>query len=354
MRQRLIQFARISPLFAVALFVSCILTFPASAHSPSRFAASDTSGSSVAETAASIAAETDDDDVISPSGTYMFAARDTCELYLDVYDPAPGSETTFDGKDKPAILFVFGGGFISGRRDYPGYVRWFQKLTENGYRIISIDYRLGLKGVKSVGATNVGPLDNAIHLAVEDLYSATAFLIDNADALGINPRNIVLCGSSAGAITILQAEYELCNRSALSGILPADFQYAGLMSFSGAILSREGNLVFDSTPAPTLFFHGTKDKLVTYKQIKFFKLGFFGSDKIVQRLKKFGFTYNIRRYKGNRHEIANIMNLTVPEQTAFIEENIILGKPTIIDTTIVDPDIPVPAKMSQTRKQLYN
>ena len=28
---------------------------------------------------------------ISPDGTYLFAKRDTCDLYLDVYNPAAGS-----------------------------------------------------------------------------------------------------------------------------------------------------------------------------------------------------------------------------------------------------------------------
>ena len=36
---------------------------------------------------------------ITPDGTYMFVQRDTCDLYLDLYKPAKGSETTFNGKD---------------------------------------------------------------------------------------------------------------------------------------------------------------------------------------------------------------------------------------------------------------
>ena len=31
-------------------------------------------------------------ETISPDGTYMFVQRDTCDLYMDVYDPAPGSQ----------------------------------------------------------------------------------------------------------------------------------------------------------------------------------------------------------------------------------------------------------------------
>ena len=37
--------------------------------------------------------------VISPDGTYLFEKRDTCDLFLDVYNPAKGSETTFNGAE---------------------------------------------------------------------------------------------------------------------------------------------------------------------------------------------------------------------------------------------------------------
>ena len=88
---------------------------------------------------------------ISPDGTYLFAERDTCDLYMDVYNPAKGSKTNIDGKKKPTIVFMFGGGFIGGQRDDASYNKWFKMLTQNGYRVVSIDYRLGLKGSKKVG-----------------------------------------------------------------------------------------------------------------------------------------------------------------------------------------------------------
>ena len=216
------------------------------------------------------------DKPIEPDGTYMFVKRDTCDLFLDVYNPAKGSQTTLNGKDKPTVIFMFGGGFIQGTRDDQDYKKWFRQLTDNGYRVISIDYRLGLKGSNKVGVAQVNVLDKAIHMAVEDLFSATRFIIDNADELGVNPSNIVISGSSAGAITVMQAEYEVCNRTSWAEVLPKDFRYAGVMSFSGAILSRKGEVKYASSPAPTLMLHGTADNLVNYKQIKFFNLGFFG------------------------------------------------------------------------------
>ena len=168
---------------------------------------------------------------ITPDGTYLFVQRDTCDLFMDVYNPASGSNTTAFGLEKPTVIFMFGGGFIGGTRDDADYHKWFRQMTENGYRVISIDYRLGLKGSNKVGVAQVNVLDKAIHMAVEDLFSATNFILDNADQFGVRPDNIVISGSSAGAITVMQAEYEIANNTAWASVLPAGFNYAGLMSF---------------------------------------------------------------------------------------------------------------------------
>src|SRR5574344_492276 len=96
--------------------------------------------------------------LLRPDGTYKYAQKDTCNLYMDIYNPAPGSQTTYLGKQKPAVLFMFGGGFVEGTRNAKQYGQWFKMLTEDGYKVISIDYRLGFKpyqhtkGIKFVKA----------------------------------------------------------------------------------------------------------------------------------------------------------------------------------------------------------
>ena len=288
---------------------------------------------------------------IEPDGTYMFVQRDTCELFMDVYNPKRGSQTTFQGKKKPTILFMFGGGFIQGTRDNKDYHSWFSQMTANGYRVISIDYRLGLKGSKKVGVAQVNVLDKAIHMVVEDLFSATNFIIENADQLGVDPANIVISGSSAGAISAMQAEYELANRTSWAQVLPEGFRYAGVMSFAGAILSREGKVDYATAPCPTLMLHGTADKVVPYKQIKLFKLGFFGGGKLIERFQKFGYNYNMYHYLDNGHEVAGAMDRTIDLQTAFLENNVMLGQMRTIEAWISDPDI-VPAGI-KSLKDLY-
>ena len=196
-------------------------------------------------------------------------------------------------------------------------------------------------------------LDKAIHMAVEDLFSATEFIIDNADELGVDPSEIVICGSSAGAISVMQAEYEICNRTSWAASLPEDFRYAGVMSFSGAILSREGKVDYRKfTPAPTLMLHGTADGLVPYEQIAVFNLGFFGAGKLVDRFKKFDFNFNMYHFIGYGHEIAGSMYSTVDLQKRFLETNVIEGKKRIIEAWISDPDVYKGAG-PQSRKELY-
>lgn len=289
---------------------------------------------------------------IKPNGTYLFVQRDTCDLFMDVYDPAEGSETSAFGIGKPTIIFMFGGGFIQGTRDDADYLKWFRMMTENGYRIISIDYRLGLKGSDKVGVAQVNVLDKAIHLAVEDLFSATTFIIDNAEQLGVDPGNIVISGSSAGAISVMQAEYEIANRTEWASVLPAGFNYAGVMSFSGAILSREGKVDFKDDPCPTLMLHGTADKLVPYEQIKVFNLGFFGGGKLVERFKKYGLSYNMYHFIDYGHEIAGSMDTTVDLQIRFLETNVMQKKQRIVEAWLSDPDV-YKGSGPQSRKELY-
>lgn len=293
-----------------------------------------------------------DKESITPDGTYMFAQRDTCDLYLDVYNPAKGSETTFNGKAKPTVIFMFGGGFIRGTRDDQDYHKWFRTMTQNGYRVISIDYRLGLKGSNKVGVAQVNVLDKAIHMAVEDLFSATTFIIDNADHLGVDPSNIVISGSSAGAISVMQAEYEISNMTKWAAVLPEGFNYAGVMSFSGAILSREGKVDFKKKPCPVLMLHGTADELVPYNQIAVFNLGFFGGGKLVKRWQKYGYNYNMFHFIGYGHEIAGSMETTTDLQFKFLENNVMQGKERIIEAWLTDPDV-YKGSGPQSRKELY-
>ena len=285
--------------------------------------------------------------VFLPAGEFKFAERDTCSLWLTIWNPTPGSVTSIGGKEKPTVLFVFGGGFVGGERNNGHQREWYKRLCDEGYHVVAIDYRLGLKGVSwGFNMKFLHAVQNAIDMAVEDLFSATQWLMEHGREYGIDADNLVISGSSAGAITVLQAEYELANRTERCP-LPTTFNYAGVMAFSGALYSYQGGPYYKTEPCPTLLFHGTEDRIVTYKKMKMGRRFFGGLDPLAKMYKKKGFNYNAYRFKDHGHEIASAMTRLIHEELRFMETNVMRGKKRIIDTVIEDPDIDIPdwAKM---------
>ena len=244
--------------------------------------------------------------------TYQYAQHDTLKLYLDLYTPEHVNDSTI------CVVYVFGGGFIGGHRDGDFEKSYFKQLVDKGFMVAAIDYRLGLKGVKNLSITHSEPLENAIDMATEDAISAIAYLLAHSKELKVNKDWIMMVGSSAGAITSLHVDYALCNGYLNSNILPADFRLAGVVSYAGAIYSNEGKVKYrNHAPAPTMFFHGTADRLVPYKQIKFFRHGFFGTVALVKRFEKFGYPYFARRFEDYGHSIAAAGPFTVDDLLWF-------------------------------------
>ena len=265
--------------------------------------------------------------------TYQYAERDTLQLYLDFYTPKQAHDSTI------CVVYVFGGGFIGGHRDGDFEKAYFKQLVDEGFQVAAIDYRLGLKGVKNLRITHSEPLENAINWAAEDAISAIAYLLEHAKELKVNKDWIMMVGSSAGAITSLQVDYVLCNGFLNSNILPDDFRLAGVVSYAGAIFSHQGKLKYcNHAPAPTMLYHGTADRLVPYKQIKFFKLGFFGTDALVKRFEKFDYPYFARRFEGYGHSVAMGGQLTVDDLVWFCQ-HYIYGKERLqVDGTYTNLD----------------
>ena len=279
------------------------------------------------------------------SGTYLYAQRDTCDLFFDVYEPTEGSELTFEGKPKPTLLFVYGGGFVGGFRSNERYHPWFKILNDNGYKIITIDYRLGLKGVP-MKFTLIGKIKTAkntvkaVEMGAEDLFSAVNYIIDNAETLEVDPENIVLVGNSSGAIISLGAEKFICNGEEIASVLPEGFNFKGLISFAGAIVDDDGTPKYKKEPCPTLFMHGTTDTTVQYGKIQVFKLGMWGSNVLDDIFEKNEYNYSIYRFKDHAHDIADNYVALWPFQSYFLQNNVMKGQRCIIDAYIDDPNIP--------------
>lgn len=265
--------------------------------------------------------------------TPIYSVKDGQELKMDIY-----SDDSAGAGLHPCLIFVFGGGFKDGTRDNEIYIDFFRYFVARGYIVASIDYRLGMKDTGAPGIFDTKPLQNAISLAVSDLYSATDYLLDNAGKLGIDSSLILISGSSAGAITVLQADYHLSNLHDIAAELPRDFRYAGVISFAGGVFSKEGVPDYKRGPAPTLFFHGSADKLVPYKQTRFMNLGMFGSHALAKAFRKKGYTYAFYSLKDVGHEAAEFpMSEMIPETESFISLLMLEGRTLMVDIDYIDP-----------------
>ncbi|MGX1693787.1 alpha/beta hydrolase [Microbacterium keratanolyticum] len=125
---------------------------------------------------------------------------------MDVFTPASATEPL------PTVVWIHGGAWISGsKEDVDPYM---QILAGEGYTMIAVDYTRGPEGVYP--------------LAVHQINEALAYIVDNADDLGVDPSQIVLAGDSAGAQLASQVATIVTNPD-----------YAALMDMTPALTSSQ-------------------------------------------------------------------------------------------------------------------
>jgi dienelactone hydrolase len=198
--------------------------------------------------------------------TFLYATKAGQQLHLDRY---VANHLQVQGK-RPAIIYSVGGGWENGERDDRISKEYVEHFAALGYVGISIDYRLAIRQAKQKGEITPANIRQvylrAIRWGVEDLYDATAYVLEHADEWNVDPNRVVIVGSSAGATNSLVAEFNVANRTELAKThLPENFRYAGVISAAGAFWLEDNTpLAWKQRPAPIMFIHGAKDQLVTY------------------------------------------------------------------------------------------
>lgn len=250
--------------------------------------------------------------------TYVFKQfKDGKEMKLDVYRPQhPRADST-------CVIYVFGGGFVTGARDNKSSALACSRLTENGYTAVSIDYRLGVSPtvLDSLGKLRVNTMfRNAISMAVEDLSDAVAYVWNHAEELGVRRDRIVLTGSSAGAITVLQTDYSRVNGLPAAKALPSEFVPLAVISYSGGIMCPNRQLKYAKAPAPTCFFHGMEDRIVNYKSFRGnLKERLNGTKVIAKLFRKERYPYWALSFEDLGHEVSGYLPSTMLEFNAFVD-----------------------------------
>lgn len=271
--------------------------------------------------------------------TYTFEKYRAQPLHLDKYD-VPSEQA------KPCVIFMFGGGFVTGTRASRYNVPFFYFLAENGYTVVSIDYRLGMQPLLSGKRTGILDflflLFRTVRNAATDLFDATSYVLSRADEWNIDRDMIITCGSSAGAVSVLQGEYLICKQAGVAKKrLPHDFNYAGVISFAGAVLTMDREPRFKKSPCPVLLFHGDADSNVPYNSLLAAGGGFYGSKVIAGELRKRGYPYRFYTFENAAHEIAvTPMTDNREEIILFLDELVRDKRQVMEDVTVRDESKP--------------
>jgi acetyl esterase/lipase len=212
-----------------------------------------------------------------PDATETYASIDGHDLNVDVYLPETAEPV-------PAVVYVHGGGWSGGSRSESA--PWQQWLSDQGYAVFSIDYRLA-------------PTPRWED-AVGDVKCALGWVRANAAEYGVDAANVSIAGDSAGGHLSMMAAYTVGDpalapscavdeapvASVMSWFAPTDLASLEadsdmpdsargyLTEFLGAGLAEEPSRYEAASPLtyarpglpPTMIVQGGADRLVPLEQ----------------------------------------------------------------------------------------
>ena len=126
-----------------------------------------------------------------------FGGSTAAPLRLDLYEPAGDTAAA-----RPVLVWIHGGGFVSGTRTDGQIPTLARALALRGYVSVSISYRL--RTPVQVAADPTGTIRDAVH----DARAAVRWVRANGRAYRLDTARVALVGSSAGAITALVSTYD--------------------------------------------------------------------------------------------------------------------------------------------------
>ncbi|MEN3324981.1 alpha/beta hydrolase [Mariniflexile soesokkakense] len=269
--------------------------------------------------------------------TYTYAIKVNDTLKLDVYTP----QNLKPSDSLPVLLWMHGGGFAIGSRDYIDDMRLVEYVAKNqNYIGISISYRLLRKETETGFGCNC-PKEEKLETfqqAAIDYLDAAKYVVEHSKELNIDRTKIIAGGSSAGAEGILNAVFM---REYFSDDLQQykNVKFAGAMAFAGAVVNA--NYITKNNAVPTVLFHGTDDQLVPYGSAshhycEISKPGYLildGASIIAEKLMQFETSYYFNVVKGGRHEISAIPFSQLDKIFAFFDKTVLHDE--VIQTKII-------------------
>jgi acetyl esterase/lipase len=230
-----------------------------------------------------------------------FGGASATPLLLDIYAPAGDTMSA-----RPVLVWIHGGGFVSGTRTDGQIPRLARSFALRGYVSVSISYRL-----RTPAAFNADP-DGAIRDAVHDARAAVRWVRANGGARRFDPARIAFVGSSAGGITALYGTYEAAWGEGSSGNPGFSSDVRAVVDFWGMLPEAADSLMQAGEP-PLLIFHGTEDATIPFAE----------AQQLVARATQVGIPHRLVTLTGQGHAAWNNVPLFEAEMTPFLNQRLI-------------------------------
>lgn len=230
-----------------------------------------------------------------------FGGSAATPLLLDLYEPAGDTATA-----RPTLVWIHGGGFVSGTRTDGQIPRLARSMALRGYVSVSISYRLRTPAAFSADQT--GGVRDAVH----DARAAVRWVRANSAALRLDTARIAFVGSSAGAITALFGAYESTWGEGTSGSPGFSSNVRAVVDFWGSLPGGADSLMQAGEP-PLLIFHGTEDATVPFVE----------AQQLVARATQVGIPHRLVPLTGQGHAAWNNVLLFESEMSPFLFQHLI-------------------------------
>ncbi|MBX7053140.1 MAG: alpha/beta hydrolase [Flavobacteriales bacterium] len=196
------------------------------------------------------------------------------ELVMDVYYPDPNIDPI---TERPFILNIHGGGFISGDKNELTYQSI--EFARRGFVVANMNYRLGWNCDNVICVNCYGSnMQRAIYCAVQDARAALRFAKSMQADWGIDENFVFMSGESAGSITAMLCSFwdqDEANAQVADGFsdlvgsldssgnaLTETFDIKAVIDQCGAIPLVED--MYDNPEIAFIGFHDSNDCVVPY------------------------------------------------------------------------------------------
>lgn len=228
------------------------------------------------------------DNVWSSSGL-VFRRSDSrrpLELKMDVYLP-DGDDP---GGERPLLLMMHGGAFFMGHKTEKAHVEWCRYFASLGYVAVSLNYRLGF-------CLDKPDITRAEEDAVEDAGNALHYLLGREE-FRIDPQQVYLAGTSAGAFTALALAYG-------PGRQEGPYRIRAVANLWGYV---HGLDILENARIPILSFQSEEDPVVPYREgfplgAKLLTEKAFGTLAVYERAKELGIPCEHHPCPEKRHRL---------------------------------------------------